>query len=53
MTPDQIAKMVENLPAPEYWLVYDRKVWRATVIRVAAEIRAAAVRGIGNDSVPA
>jgi hypothetical protein len=53
MTPDQVAKMVEDLPAPEYWLPHDQRVWRATVIRVAVEIRAAAVRGIGNDSVPA
>jgi hypothetical protein len=39
MTPDQIAQMVEDLPAPEYWLPHDRRVWRATVIRVAVEIR--------------
>jgi hypothetical protein len=53
MTPGQIAKFVEDVPAPEYWLPHDQRVWRATVIRVAVEIRAAAVRGIGNDSVPA
>jgi hypothetical protein len=39
MTPNQIAKFVEDLPAPEYWLPHDRQVWRATVIRVAMELR--------------
>jgi hypothetical protein len=39
MTPEQVADMVNQMPAPAHWMENDRRVWRSTVIRVAEEIR--------------